>query len=372
MLSFDGVRRGELLFYPESFKDQLAENLSIIANFAKSLFWKAEENLHYVFSGSVLNELSPNHVRVYEIVKRVLIAPFALAATIILIPIAVIGHCLTGVSNCLHSREFVYLEGSGSLTGHLKIMHFNTCMLAGGLPFLFGGVRSAGERLNELIPRILEEDPDILFLCEFSETMTPRLFKSLKTKYKHFFVNIGSNACGMDASLSVLSKVPLINAPEFIPSRIEAQGEQKFFYRGYFIMETENCSFLYTHLHPKSTPLATRIRQRQLKEILDLIEHKGQETPWIVLGDLNINRGSSQHEEMKNLGFVDEIENAHGIIPTSAEGLSEGKVKYEESLDYFLTLKGKPIPMETKVIDTYSNPGAALSDHKAIVANIMV
>lgn len=362
-----------VLLHPRSFKDQCAETLNLIANVAKSLFWKAEQNLHYVFLPIVLQHLGQEQRKLTEIAKRILIAPFAVTATLLFTPLALLGHCLTGLSNRLNSRKFVYLEGicEEKTTQSPKIMHLNACMLAGGLPYLFGGVATAGERFQKgLIPLINREDPDIVFLSEFSETMTPRLYESLKRKYKHFFVNIGSKAVGMDASLAVISKVALTKEPEFVPSTVKADGSQKFFSRGFFIMETKEYRYLYTHLHPQNTPASISIRSRQIQEIKRLIESKEGSTPWVVLGDLNIDRGSEGHQEMKESDFIDVIEEEHGPVSTAAEGLEKGSIKTEESLDYFLTVRDKPIAVQTQVIDTYTDKRNALSDHKAIVATL--
>ena len=217
-----------------------ADNLNFLGNYAKSIFWRAEQNVHYTFLPIHQNHLGQSENKLIEIAKRLLIGPPALAITLLLAPFAILGHVSTALSHALQSKEFVYLEGLYEEISKdtLKIMHLNTCMLPGGLTYLFGGMRTAGERFNDLMHLIKFEDPDIVFLSEFSETLTPRLYESLKHLYKHFFVNIGSNAFGMDASLCVLCKIPLAKEPRFIPSLVEAAGTQRLMYRGYFILET--------------------------------------------------------------------------------------------------------------------------------------
>lgn len=345
------------VLHPQGFNDICAENISIWANLAKSLFWKAEQNCHYITLPLQPRLFGQEEHKLYEIGKRVLIGPLAFTATLLLLPIGLLGHGLTALSNSLHSREFVYWEGlcNEIRTLEPKILHLNACMFAGGLPYEFGGLRTAGERFCDLIALIIKEAPDLFFLCEFSETITPRLYEALKNEYKHFFVNIGSNACGMDASLCIACKIPLVKEPQFMASQVEADGDQKMMYRGYFILETANHRYLYAHLNPKSE----RIRHEQFKEIQLIVKEEG--SPWLILGDLNVDRGSSLHDSVKKDGFYDVIESQHGRVSTSLEG---------ESIDYFLTFKDQPIIMVTKIIDTYDNRQKALSDHKAIVAEV--
>ncbi len=249
------------------------------------------------------------------------------------------------------SRGYTYWKGEGEerLPEKTQILHFNVCMFPGSLPAQFGGIRTAGERMEELFTLIRKEDPDIVFLSEFSGTLSPRLYEGLKEKYAHFFVNIGPKGFGMGASLAVLSRIPIVSEPRFIPSKCIREGDQRFMERGYFVMETASASYLYTHLHPKDSPRAQEIRQEQLDEILEITSQDGK--PWVIVGDMNIDRESPGYNAMQEKGFVDHLDN----VPTCEE----------ESIDYVLTLKGSDISVKGKVI-----PTDHLSDHEAVGAVI--
>ena len=50
-------------------------------------------------------------------------------------------------------------------------------MFPGGLPYLFGGMRTAVERLEQLGEFIHTINPDLFFLCEFSPTLSSKLYQ---------------------------------------------------------------------------------------------------------------------------------------------------------------------------------------------------
>lgn len=251
-----------------------------------------------------------------------------------------------------------------------KALHLNACMFPGGfLPYTFGGVRSAGERMEELKALIEGINPDIFFLCEFSQTLSGKLFESFQEVYRHFFVNVGPNAKGMDASMAVVSREPIVNEPKFFPSKIEAEGEQKCFYRGFFHVETEKVNYVYVHLHPKETDRAKEIRQEQLAEIKKITEKFANGKTWVILGDINIERGSAGHQAMLEMGFRDVIQEQHGNVETCINGLGEGEKRNPESIDGFLVIGGG-LQMQTEIHDTYEDPRKALTDHKGISALI--
>ncbi|MCB1081678.1 MAG: hypothetical protein KDK63_00880, partial [Chlamydiia bacterium] len=129
--------------------------------------------------------------------------------------------------------------------------------------------------------------------------------------------------------------------------------DQWAMYRGFFIIKTEKCNYLYTHLHAKDESEA---RQKQLEEIKTLTE-EDQNRPWVIVADLNIDR---KNDEYKNIeGYTDVIQ----------EGKKENVVicqegEEKESIDYILTQKDSSITFKEVKVEL----DLALSDHAAIIA----
>jgi hypothetical protein len=364
------VNKGSVNWHPRTCSDRCAEKLNYLGNLAKAAFWKCEQNVQYCFLPIQPGLLGQENTKCKEVFKRILLGGVNIPLGVAMVPACFLGHSLTGLSNRLHSREFTYWEGNGkeTLPARTKVFQLNPCLLPGGLPYSFGGLRTAGERMGELISTLKKSDPDLIFLCEFSETLSPRLYHHLKKDYKHFFVNIGSNALGIDACFCVVSRVPILSA-KFIPAKIKLEEEQRFSYRGYFFLETTQHYYLFSHFYPYHTGSSKENRQIHLKDIECFVQSR-PEKPWIILGDLNIDRNTPEYRLIMERGFVDVVGEQHGKVSTCAEGLEHGKVKNEESLDYFLTVKNQSVRMSTEVIDTYADPKTALSDHKALVATI--
>ena len=234
-------------------------------------------------------------------------------------------------------------------------------MLPGGLPYIFGGMRTAGERLKELGELIHTIDPDLFFICESSATLSRSLYQLFSDSYTHFLVNIGPSACGMDASMTVISRIPILHA-HFFSSNIIPEGAQKLSHRGYFLVETEEANYLYVHLHPKDTERSKEIRSKQLKEIADIRKKIKNKKPLVILGDFNIDRETANHKTMiTTMGLSDPLYNQFGKEETAKDG---------GSVDGIFTLENEELNTKITIYETYGKTTPPLSDHKAITANI--
>lgn len=334
-------------FCAESLPGQFAENLNYVGNLFRGFFWNTQvqfmEKMGYL-------EGRPGGGTCEKVMSAIQLVPAIFSG--------LLGHSLIGLANRFYSRQFSYWEGEGSFIDpaqtQLKVMHLNACMFPGSLPCHFGKQAPAKERMDRLFNRIEELKPPMIFLCEFSQVFTGELCNRLRGEYKPFFLNIGSNALGNEAAFVGVSKVPILSA-QFIPTQVEAAGDQKFAHRGYFIVETEHFKVLYAHLHPKETSIAKEIRRQQLDEIRKITDK--DEKPWMILGDINIDRNKPEYEHLKE-GFIDHIFLQHGNIVTCSEG------DVEESVDYALTRDNR-LKVETQVIQDLK-----LSDHSIIIATI--
>lgn len=331
-------------FRAESILDYCAEKLQYGANAMRGVMWNAQSRL--MVTWGVLDCAAGSR---WEKAMSVIQLIGGLC-------IGLPGQLLLGLSHRLQSREYTYWQGMGDVVSpeQERVMHLNTCMFPGSLPYHFGKQVPANERMDALATKVQEKHPELLFLCEFSPVFSQKLYECLKGEYEHFFANIGSCALGMDASMTLISKVPILNAPRFIPTKISAEGDQKGMYRGYFIVETQTCKYLYAHLHAKDTERAKQIRKEQLDEIRSLTVDSSK--PWMILGDLNVDRNQPEYENLH--GFNDIIHQQHGKVTTCSEN------GVEESIDYVLT-RDERLQVVTEVIQDLK-----LSDHSIITATI--
>lgn len=289
-----------------------------------------------------------------------------------------IGEGLHLCGNAINGTPYTYWRGNGEEKlddQNIKCMTLNACMLWGGLPIPFGGLRPSGERIEELAQLIQSQDPDILFLQEASFPASYELFEKLKDQYAHCYTRIGPNPMRMESGLAVFSKVPIKSA-EFLPF-----PDQKGMYRGAFFIETPSHTFVNTHLQAGD---AAEERKKQFdlvtQRIADIKREKNRNT--FILGDLNIDSFASDEEYQATIGshaYHDPRRELHQMTESSTNALDNymrGKELYSnlsETLDYAL-LYGDPneYELQTRLVDTYSvdKPYEALSDHKGLILDI--
>lgn len=344
-----------------SYVNEIGDHFIAFANHLQRPFWYFEQNIHYY----LLNpQDDPILMRIDGIIKRIFFGLFNLGGLVYTFPYAFLAFPLKGLAQLFHGKEFTYWKGAGSeisAPSTHRVTHLNVCMFPGGLPYVFGQVRTAGERMKELRRFIDRINPDLFFLCELSETLSSKVYRLFSERYTHFFVNIGSSACRMDASMAVIGRIPILYA-HFFPSQILSEKEQKFSYRGYFLVETERIRYLYIHLHPKETRRAQEIRLEQLEEIKEIIQNNESAKPVVLLGDFNIDRETSNYIEMTTkMELFDPLYEKYGKIKTTKDG---------QSIDGIFSLKKDKLLIEIDINETEEKGTLALSDHKGVTGNI--
>ncbi len=339
----------------------LGDHWIVCASHLQRPFWYFEHMAHYY----ILNPLNdPTLTTIKGVAKRAIVGVLSMGGLVATLPLVLLACCVKKVGNRLRRKEFTYWKGNRreklSLVNH-KVTHLNTCMLPGGLPYLFGGMRTARERLEQLERFIHAIDPDLVFLCEVSSTLSSRLYHLFAGSYTHFFLNIGSATWGMEAGMAIMSRMPILDA-YFFPSHVVAEGVQKLLARGYFFIETEAINYLYVHLHPKETKRAKEVRREQLEEVSTIIRAYPQDKPCVILGDFNVDRKKTQHNKTMNArGFSDLFYGHYGPTATTMSG---------RSVDGILTLKEEKLRMEITINETSGGRVLPLSDHKGITATI--
>lgn len=333
-------------------------------------FWRAEAE----FQNCISPYQDGEQQKVQDYAKRFFVALFAVPCMAMTLPLALSTFALTGIARLFQSHDFRFIQGglaSSKTPDQTKVFHLNTCMFYGGLPHLFGGMRPAHERFDELAKVILAEDPDILFLCEFNRTLSNPMVDKLSDRYSYFFVDIGLNPLGMENCLFVASRVPILSA-HYIPFEKPGEGDQRYINRGFFAIEAEDRWYIYTHLHPRDGEADREMRQQQLDKIQEFIDQKTGGKPCVLLGDLNINR-----VEEPNTDYLSMI--ARGYSDPSTDATREvyigheGKKEVNEVIDYILVNgKGNKIPLQVNTLDTSRDSnGLPLSDHSALMGTFL-
>lgn len=268
-----------------------------------------------------------------------------------------------------------------------SFLSLNVCMLPGGLPTLFGGVKSAHERLKGISDLILKEDADIVALQEAFYPAAEDLEEMLKDRYSYFYTRIGPNPQSIgETGLFIASKEPIISNPVFVP--LYTEGALK---RGFFYFETKDFWVITTHLESGILQENSLIRKVQLEQINDRMKELKQVTskPCVVMGDLNIARTGEVGDEYTNseIGnfFYDPYkEKAPYVNEKTATATDQFTFEVREEdcpikdavIDYILIDKASQDDLEIDVtlINTYDKEkkDRALSDHKALKAKIRI
>lgn len=345
-----------------------------------SLYLLSEYLICSLFTSIFPGEFGNARSKSAEIFFRILRVFFSLS----LFPFALIlwafGVLIDWLGDLISQKKYTELKGDSEVkeTNLPTLMTFNVCMLPGALPVLFGGVRPARERLDELASFILEKDPDILFLQEMSFESALSLWGTIKGRYIKGFSRIDPMSwLTLDTGLFIATKVPLIKEPFFIS--LPTKGRIR---RGAFCIETKDQVFFVTHLESGTSEKDSKMREKQIEKIL--IEMKKiRDKPVILLGDLNIHRKGEALDEYSthlNPHFINFCEITGEDTSTCTNHFSasvRGKTIVKESsehIDYALVFKSPvSLSLEVSQIPTYDiKKGQALSDHKALFIRLLV
>ncbi len=209
-------------------------------------------------------------------------------------PLTLSSFLLSGIIDSLgdwiSQKPYFYLSGTQEKRPVFSetFLTLNACMLWGGLPILFGGVRPASERIFQVASLILEKDkdPDILVMQEVSFEAGLSLWDKIKHRYAHGFTRIGPMPwLALDSGLFIASKHPIVKEPTYIP--LSSNGTIK---RGVFYFETPLHSVFVTHLEAGEDKEDIEMRKRQLDRIIVEMQKRISSKPCLLLGDLNIKK----------------------------------------------------------------------------------
>ena len=294
-------------------------------------------------------------------------------------------------------QSFMYFLGEGkekTLPKNQKItlLSWNVCLLEGGISMLFGGVIPWQQRIERILSKLQKLDPDVLCLQEvFSPKAGQALIENLKSKYAHFYYNMGPNpigfsleALGIPGGLFVASKYPLKKG-NFIPFKKEETPSSRTY--GFFTADiySDNkplARLITTHLQPGSLEKDKEYRALQSKAILASLEKVN--LPTLLCGDFNIVKNTPEakeifkpYESSSYLGLDFTCCELRDYWWKAKQNVAAFKAlpPDKEWLDYFFYLKNssKVMPeLATKILiaNDLTHPEEALSDHQILFTGV--
>lgn len=149
-----------------------------------------------------------------EIATRVFIGLSAVLGSLLIVamPMPILGgaialgtisKALRAIGFALQNGGFTHARGAAPekeldpLNPWIKIMSWNLCAVGGGMSLNHGGVVDWRLRLDAIVRRIKNEDPDVLILQEVYDTaFGEALIERLNSNYAHFYLHLGPNIWG--------------------------------------------------------------------------------------------------------------------------------------------------------------------------------
>jgi endonuclease/exonuclease/phosphatase family metal-dependent hydrolase len=380
-----------------SFRDRAASFLHKWARMQAHLFWWYTERFfsHFFFAKKECCSLIQKVLGFAKKCCLIALAAPLLSCTLLLAETEL----LTRISaQIVAQKSFTYLLGRAKEKDlekgkPLTVFSLNTCFVAGGFSLFYGGVAPWTERVEPLIQKIREKDPDILCLQEVNDLDAAyRLYNELKDHYAHFYLNIGPKVLSQNSGLFVASKLAIMD-PSF-KAFDEISGTQKLVNKGFFdcqiLSHSKSVAHLFvTHLSPSSddalpTEEEKGVRKKELEMIFAKMEKPSEKVPIIFAGDFNIEREQEESFVLKK-DFLDplpkgEKSNATDLLKQTLLASSEKEVfeakrtTPEFAIDYILfkPCKGK-CKAKVSLIQSYDpnhfnfSKKLPLSDHHALL-----
>lgn len=191
----------------DSFFDGLDRTfIEYSAKLEAPLYWAYGLVRYRAFSPLGPNQFDNTSSKIRELATRTFILAaaslaFTFAATHLAITAVVIGTCakvLRAVGFSLQKNQFSHIRGAApekTLTGgQASVLTWNICGEEGGLSYQKGVVQWAS-RLDRIVEKIQNEDPDLIVLQGVNDpALAKALISQLGDRYAHFFTHLGGGA----------------------------------------------------------------------------------------------------------------------------------------------------------------------------------
>lgn len=269
----------------------------------------------------------------------------------------------------------------------LKVMSWNICGIAGGLSLDHGGVIHWRSRLDRIVEKIGEENPDVLILQEIYDVdLAERLLQELQAEFAHIYMHLGPNVFGMVGGCMVFSKCVVHHF-----SHTSFSNNSWDLNRGFASLEIKSTShdvlpcarIIGTHFIHGDPEQAQQSRVEQMAQIVDHVAHQTLAMPTILAGDLNTER-----DQLEGMYLSSHLHHAYAALePTSTNRLTaqwdmQERTVWDETIDYISLFKSvlpngdRIATIDTGVVmedchlvrafDASYNTKTALSDHHGL------
>lgn len=311
------------------------------------------------------NKLSETAYRISIVVGACFIASIG-APVFVLCGVLGVASKLFRAMGCYFQKEgYTHVKGLAKekeVGSDLRVMTWNVLGLTGGLHYSHGGVIPWSQRIDQIVKKIEEEDPDVLFLQEvFDTALAEALIEKLKTKYAHFFFHLGPNVWGTESGCMMITKC----------------GYDKFSFtsfptndwtvnRGVSELEMKNVKIVGVHLQHGSDQDP---RDRQMEYLFQKVV---VDKPTVVMGDFNTEYSEKWTEQLTH-GYDGTAPTCTNRLAAQWDGTSQAP---EETIDYISLVKKnaqETVLDECHLVNAFDesfDTRTAISDHHGIILTI--
>ncbi len=315
----------------------------------------------------------------------------ALLALITTLP----GIAIRSAISSIEKEPYIYFRSDHQNAGNKVLsnsefthLNWNICATSGGYAITDGGLVPWQFRMDRIAEKILMTDADIASLFEvFDFEAAIELYRKLKSKYTHFYFNIGAHGLGPNSGIFVASKFE-IKDPKFTPySKDTLTTRTKYANKGIFEFDLLSnhqkfAHFIDTHLQHSEIPsMPTEEEKKGRKAQMEVIKNKVNEKSELVVvsGDLNmddpefesLNTDSQLYEGARFYNDKATWDGDHYCKTLMKEPFSAS-----QNLDHTAIKSGFGKSIENSLIETEFNASLislnALSDHRGLLSKIKV
>lgn len=305
--------------------DHLDRNLLKGSSAFMEPFCYASELYTRCTSQLVANEWDYMATKTQEAAFRSLVAVCGLGAlaSIYANPLAVLGGVLawgtTGkllkvIGYSVQKDGFTHVRGNAPEksfeNGKVKVLSWNILGPSGGYNYTNGGASHFRSRIDEIIKKVLEKDPDVIVFNEIYDTaLEEMIIDRLKNHYAHFFTQLGADvALGNRGGVMVITK----GAPYSFQREAFSTNDWKL-NRGFATLQLKQSPnddkpffrIIGTHLIHSPVASAKATNKQQVKEaqkmrftqneqVKDSIARSKFSLPTVYCGDMNLELGSDE------------------------------------------------------------------------------
>ncbi len=263
--------------------------------------------------------------------------------------------------------------------GQAKIMTWNLCGIGGGMHFDHGGVNHWRSRIDSIVRKIKEEDPDVLLLQEIYDTaFVEALVEKLSPDYAHFFAHLGANVWGSVGGGMVICKCAVSRF-----TNTSFNNNDWTLNRTFAVLDIKTAP---EEQQPAARIIGTHFihndNQKRLEQLAQVVNSVARETiavPTVLAGDLNMERDRPDQGGQLSRYLIHAYQ---GDEPTATNELVrqwEGKAQAvpDETIDYislFRDVAQQGVQMRdthlVRAFDATYNTKKALSDHHGLATTL--